>query len=111
MSWTPPPFDPDWKVSMVPFPEPKENGYRVIVLDPIVPGQPEPDYCLHGRASCANPGCGEWVWLGDKSHEEVLSGRALPICLPCAQKWDPDEVAPKHEGTIIDNRRANGPHA
>lgn len=44
----------------------------VVVLDPIEPGSPRPEYCIHGRVTCA--GCGDWCWLGHQTHEAVSSG-------------------------------------
>jgi hypothetical protein len=77
----------------------------VVVLDRIEPGQ-EPPYCAHGRATCV--ACPEWVWLGNKTVEAVLSGEVDPICLPCAIRLFPKGATAL--GQIDDHRRADGPH-
>lgn len=79
----------------------------VVVLDRIEPGAPRPDYCIHGRASCMG-GCGEWLWLGDKTLQVVQSGKALPMCRPCAGRHIPAGT-PLVEH-IQDRRRTEGPH-
>lgn len=78
-----------------------------VLLDRIEPGV-TPPYCTHGRATCMG-GCGEWVWLGDKTHDMVKSGSSLPLCLQCARRLIPPDVRPV--GNAGDHRRADGPHA
>lgn len=65
---------------------------NLVVLDRIEPGW-APPYCTHGRATCIG-GCGEWVWLGDKTYEVVASGRAEPICRQCADRLIPPGKRP-----------------
>lgn len=79
----------------------------LVILDRIEPGV-TPPYCTHGRATCVG-GCGEWLWLGNRTHEVVSSGRAAPICRPCAQRLIPSDT--KAAGNVRDHRRADGPHA
>lgn len=59
-----------------------EPRTKIVVLDRIEPGEPQPDYCTYGRASCVR--CNEWCWLGDKTAEAVAVGGAAPLCLVCA---------------------------
>lgn len=80
---------------------------NVIVLDRIEPGEPKPEYCVHGRATCMG-GCGEWVWLGDKTFEIVNSGQAMPLCRHCAIRLGLDSR--NRAGNVRDHRRADGPH-
>jgi hypothetical protein len=82
------------------------SGQPVVVLDRIEPGQ-EPPYCVHGRATCVG-GCGEWVWLGDSTHDLVLNGEALPLCGECALRWIPPSSKPIRH--VEDHQRADGPH-
>jgi hypothetical protein len=78
-----------------------------IVLDRIEPGEPEPDYCVHGRTTCVG-GCDEWVWLGSESVEVVRSGQAAPLCKQCAHRLGPPDGRPA--ANVSDHRRADGPH-
>ena len=64
-----------------------------------------PDYCIHGRATCA--ACGTWCWLGSETHARVVAGALTPVCLPCVRRY---AVPGTHAGTIDDHRRADGPH-
>lgn len=80
---------------------------QVVLLDRIEPGEPRPAYCIHGRATCVG-GCGEWVWLGHSTFEAVNSGKAAPLCLPCAKELIPPGTTPA--GRTRDHRRADGPH-
>ncbi len=80
----------------------------IIVLDRIEPGEPEPEYCIHGRTPCMG-GCGEWVWLGDQSFKIVESGTALPVCMQCAYRLVPPEERNPIRG-LRDRRRSEGPH-
>lgn len=77
-----------------------------VILDRIEPGEPKPDYCVHGRATCI--GCDEWVWLGHLTFEAVNSGGVAPLCRQCAIKFIPPGTRPA--GNIRDHRRADGPH-
>lgn len=79
----------------------------VVILDRIEPGEPLPDYCIHGRTTCAG-GCGEWCWLGSKTYDAVHSGQFRPLCRRCAAALVPEgtEIA----GKIRDHRRTDGPH-
>lgn len=79
----------------------------VIVLD-AVEDVPEPDYCIHGRATCMGPACEKWVWLGHASIEIVSNGEALPICGKCALMMVPKDAEPIRNAH--DNKRADGPH-
>lgn len=76
-----------------------------VVVDRIEPGQPKPDYCIHGRVTCA--GCDEWCWLGDRTYEAVRSGRYAPLCRQCVASLPPG-IRPT--GNLRDHRRADGPH-
>lgn len=77
----------------------------LVLLDRIEPGEPKPDYCVHGRATCV--ACDDWCWLGDQTHDAVKSRRALPMCRQCAAKLLPGELRFANLG---DHRRADGPH-
>jgi hypothetical protein len=77
----------------------------VVLLDRIEPGW-TPPYCTHGRATCIT--CDEWCWLGDKTHEVVVSGRAAPMCMQCAARLVPTDA--ERAGHVQDHRRADGPH-
>jgi hypothetical protein len=77
-----------------------------VVLDRIEPGEPKPDYCIHGRATCI--ACDEWVWLGSETVEVVRSGRAAPLCKQCANRFVPPSTQPTDR--IRDHRQADGPH-
>lgn len=79
----------------------------VVILERIEPGEPKPDYCIHGRATCIAD-CGEWVWLGHATHELVTSGKAAPLCTECAARLVPPGTQPT--GHVRDHRRADGPH-
>jgi hypothetical protein len=79
----------------------------VVVLDRSEPGDPLPDYCVHGRTTCI--GCNEWVWLGNKTLDVVASGKAAPLCRQCAIRQMPPDLRPYDH--VTDNRRADGPHA
>lgn len=57
---------------------------KVVILDRIEPGK-TPEYCIHGRVTCYG-GCGEWLWLGDKTHDLVANEGVTPLCVPCAEK-------------------------
>lgn len=83
---------------------PEENP-RWVVLDRIEPGEPKPDYCIHGRASCAAR-CGEWVWLGNTTHDMVRDQGYLPICKQCASRYA--KTGP--HARVVDHKRAWGPH-
>lgn len=89
------------------LPPPSEDvGNAVIVLDRVC-DVPEPDYCIHGRATCVN--CPEWVWLGHASYDIVSSGQAYALCQPCATRLiQPDSGALRTH--IRDHKRADGPH-
>lgn len=77
----------------------------VVVLDRIEPGV-TPEYCCHGRTPCTR--CGDWCWLGHRTHEVVFTGQALPLCLQCAEAVIPrDTELIEH---IRDHRRADGAH-
>lgn len=77
----------------------------VVVLDRIEPGI-EPEYCIHGRATCGR--CREWVWLGHKTHDIVADGNVMPICQQCAAEIIPKGAKPISR--VTDHRRADGPH-
>jgi hypothetical protein len=77
-----------------------------VLLDRIEPGW-TPPYCIHGSCPCIG-GCGEWLWLGDQTYEVVASGRAAPLCLPCARRLAPPGTVPATN--LNDHRRADGPH-
>jgi hypothetical protein len=85
---------------------PVPNLTDVVILDRIEPGW-TPPYCTHGRATCVG-GCGEWLWLGDKTHDVVKSGRAAPLCHQCARRLIPPGA--RAARNIGDHRRADGPH-
>ncbi len=78
-----------------------------VIVDPIEPGAPLPEYCTHGKASCV--ACGDWCWLGHKTYQAVADQGMKPICLPCANRYIPAGT-PK-AGRIEDHRRADGPHS
>jgi hypothetical protein len=78
----------------------------IVVLDRIEPGI-QPDYCTHGRTTCIG-GCGNWLWLGDKTHDVVADGLAEPICRECAGRLIPPDTQPVDH--ITDRRRTEGPH-
>ncbi len=79
---------------------------NVVVLDRIEPGI-APPYCTHGRATCVG-GCGEWVWLGNRTHDIVKSGQAAPLCRQCANRLIPPGA--RVVRNVGDHRRADGPH-
>jgi hypothetical protein len=83
---------------------PQTETCSVIVLDAIEPGF-EPEYCIHGKATCMN--CGDWLWLGHATHDLVMQELALPMCHACADKLIPKDMEPKH---IHDHLREDGPH-
>lgn len=87
----------------------------VVVLDPVLPGMPSPDYCVHGQCTCMAAGCRNWCWLGDQTYRVVTSGQADPICKPCADRIWPtalrDGMAPIPIGHVTDHRLADGPHS
>lgn len=83
-----------------------DTATRSVVLDRVEPGV-TPPYCVHGRATCSG-GCGEWLWLGDKTHDAVKSGDVAPICHQCAARLLPPDA--RRVGNIRDHRRADGPH-
>lgn len=93
---------------------PEVTAVRMIRLDPTTPrvaldraaDTPHPEYCVHGRTQCVD--CGEWVLLGHTTHEQVLAGKLVPICLPCVRGPRYRQVKPT--GNIRDHRRADGPH-
>ena len=66
---------------------------------------PFPDYCLHGYTWCVV--CGYEVHLGHKTHDVVLSGDALPICIGCANAHIPPDQPVTN---LHDHKRADGPH-
>lgn len=78
----------------------------IVVLDRIEPGQPKPDYCIHGKVPCA--GCQDWCWLGDKTYDVVKTGQAKPLCHQCAGRLIPAEF--RRVANVGDHRRAAGPH-
>lgn len=78
----------------------------VVILERIEPGQPEPDYCIHGRTVCVE--CDEWCWLGSETFKVVNSRQALPLCIQCATRLFPPDARP--DRTIRDHRVADGPH-
>lgn len=65
-----------------------------------------PDYCIHGRTRCLR--CNQWLWLGNNSHDLVMSGQALPLCLKCSDAITPTGTTVRTN--ITDHRRADGPH-
>lgn len=79
-----------------------------VVLDRVddLP-QADTPYCVHGRALCV-AGCGHWVWLGDRTHDLVASGRCAPLCRPCANRLVP--AGARTAGKAADHRRSDGPH-
>lgn len=81
---------------------------NVVILDPTTKPAEDLEYCVHGQALCY-AGCGTWLWLGDKTHELLLSGTTVGLCIPCAQRVIPPE---RHTptGHVDDHRRADGPH-
>ena len=79
----------------------------IVIVDRIEPGDPEPDYCVHGRTVCVG-GCQEWCWLGSATVGVVQSGEALPMCIVCARRVLPPDSRPQR--WIRDHRRADGPH-
>jgi hypothetical protein len=95
---------PGESINVVTYPPGSEPP--VVVLDRVEPGR-TPPYCIHGRASCVG-GCGEWVWLGDQTHEVVVSGMAAPLCMQCAKQLIPPDV--ERLAQLEDHRRADGPH-
>ena len=80
------------------------DGMDVVVLERIEPGV-TPEYCIHGKTTCY--GCNEWCWLGDKTHEVMMAGNTLGMCLQCADKMLPKQHPREH---VHDHRRADGPH-
>lgn len=81
------------------------RGQQIVVLDRIEPGEPKPDYCVHGRATCVT--CTEWVWLGHTTEKLVSSRECAPMCKQCAAKY----ARPEHRiGHVDDHKRADGPH-
>lgn len=61
-----------------------DDGGLVVVVERIEPGEPRPDYCIHGRATCYI--CDEWCWLGEQTYTLVSTGTATPMCLQCATR-------------------------
>lgn len=80
---------------------------NVVILDRIEPGK-EPDYCVHGRATCM--ACDEWVWLGSKTVTIVASGEAKPLCSQCAGRAFGDGTDWTKVKELRDHRRSDGPH-
>ena len=80
-------------------------SHDVVVLDRVVPGI-EPDYCIHGRATCVT--CKEWVWLGSNTVQAVTNREVLPMCMECARAHIPPTV--RATTNLTDHRRADGPH-
>jgi predicted kinase len=78
-------------------------GTTAVILDRIEPGGYTPPYCVHGRTTCVG-GCGEWLWLGDQTHAAVVSGRAAPICAPCARRLAPNGA---HRTGRLDDHRSD----
>ncbi len=83
-----------------------KNAPKWVVTDRIEPGVAQPEYCIHGRATCIR--CDDWVWLGDQTYKLVASGEAAPICRQCAGRLIPEGTPTI--GHINDHRRADGPH-
>lgn len=78
-----------------------------VVLDRVVDiAQQDTPYCVHGRTTCVS--CGHWCWLGDRTHDLVLSGGCAPMCQPCATRYLPPGVT--RSSNVGDHRRADGPH-
>lgn len=78
----------------------------VVVLDRC-DENPDPDYCIHGRASCVF--CGFFCWLGSESVGPVSRHDYWPICVSCAQQHIPPEYQ-SPIGNLNDHKRADGPH-
>ncbi len=79
----------------------------VVILDRVddLPRAQVP-YCLHGQASCV--ACAAWCWLGQNTHDKVVTGEVAPLCKPCANRLIPagTEVA----DNLFDPLRTDGPH-
>lgn len=77
-----------------------------VVLDRITDqSRADTPYCVHGQTPCQV--CGQWCWLGNRTHAQVAAGQARPICHPCALAHIPPGT-PTHN--LEDHRRADGPH-
>jgi hypothetical protein len=87
------------------YPKPDASGrLGCVVLDVVEPGV-VPPYCVHGKTTCYS--CDEWVWLGDRTAEAVLSGSVVGICRACAARFIPPSTRPT--GHLDDTRRGD-PH-
>lgn len=82
---------------------------NVVILDPVSKPAEDLEYCVHGRTLCSG-GCGDWLWLGDKTVELLKSGTTVGLCIPCAQRLIPQPANREPVGHVTDHRRADGPH-
>lgn len=86
------------------LPPAKSHPSGYVVLDRVDDlAEADTLYCIHGRATCAS--CAHWCWLGSETHDEVTSGRAAPICMRCARKYEPPPFT-----RLDDHLRTDGPH-
>jgi hypothetical protein len=83
-------------------PQPRENGWQIVVLERIEPGV-TPDYCVHGKTTCHK--CQDWCWLGANTYAEVVKGDTLPMCIECAT-----EVGVHLHGVPVRNLRDGDAH-
>ena len=69
-----------------------------------------PPYCIHGETRCRR--CDHPVWLGDQTYKLVASGRAIPLCLTCANVAATMGVLGPHNrrAHVRDHRRSDGRH-
>ena len=98
------PFVKPTSVQLV-TPQVSSGNVGVVLLERVEPGV-TPEYCIHGKTPCYH--CSDWCWLGDQTHDVVLSGRAVPLCMQCATELLPKGSEPKER--LHDHRRADGPH-
>ena len=99
---------PITSVDLVYPPRDREKGMTMLVLERVEPGR-TPEYCIHGKVTCY--ACDEWCWLGDETYKLVKGGEAVGICIECATKRFPPEVADRGPVRHVrDHRRADGPH-
>ena len=75
----------------------------VVVLDRVVAGY-EPDYCIHGYATCAC--CQHVVYLGSETADLAING-SVPVCRECANEHFSDLIPATQ---VQDHKTADGPH-
>jgi hypothetical protein len=82
-----------------------ETATSVIIVDRIADIDGQPEYCVHGYATCS--WCKEFCYLGNKTFEAAMDG-AEPLCHQCAVELIP--ASTPVVGHLNDNKRTDGPH-